>query len=76
MSTGETPDIDSVLDDYSRQRQPVDAGLDELNNIMAVAKQMMEAARTARFTEEQAFQISLKYLDTMFQAAARAATEG
>jgi hypothetical protein len=75
MSEG--PDIQGVLDDYSRQHQPVDqSGEDGLNNMMAEAKQIMDAARIAGFTEEQAFRISLKYLVNMFKAVARVAMQG
>jgi hypothetical protein len=65
--------IDEVLSEYSRDHRPADsAGTEGLFNLMAEAKQIMDAARVARFTEDQSFQICLRYLDQMFRAAAQA----
>jgi hypothetical protein len=81
MNTGSCmPDeshIDEVLADYSRQQQvPDPSGTEGLNNMMAEAKQIMDAAMVARFTEDQAFQIARDYVGIMFHAAAQVAAQG
>lgn len=73
----EEHNIDEVLADYSRQRQvPEESGAEGLDNMMAEAKQIMDAAMVARFTEDQAFQIARDYVGIMFNAAAQAAARG
>jgi hypothetical protein len=69
------PDIDGVLDDYSRQQQPVDeTGFHELVTMLTAAKQVKDAARAAGFSEEEGFQFSRDFAREMWVAAGRAAT--
>jgi hypothetical protein len=69
--------IDEVLSDYARDHQPADpAGTEGLNNIMAEAKQVKDAAMIARFTEEEAFQFARDYMAEMFRVAAQTMLRG
>jgi len=69
------PDIDGVLGDYSLQRQPVDeTGFNDLVTMLRSAKQIMDAAMVAGFTESQAFQHCRDFTQKMWEAAAAAAT--